>query len=129
MLKEQLTPAMIDAGADLTTKLDEIGLSLSAAFWMFDVEINEWRLVFASPDLNTRGSQAVYMQIRQAIDQLGAKAEALPFSAISLLEPEADLVRRLTSTIPTGPGVSRIRFRKNVANGRFIEDALIYRAA
>jgi hypothetical protein len=129
VLKEQLTPAMIDAGADLTAKLDEMGLPLSAAFWMFDVEISEWRLVFASPEMNTLGPHEVYAKIGQAIDQLGAKAEALPFTFISLLSPDADLVRRLTTAIPTGPGVSRIRFRKNVANGRFIEDALIYRAA
>lgn len=129
MVKEQLTSAMIDAGAELTTKLDEIGLPVTAAFWLFVPELNEWRLQFASPDVSTRGPREVYEKIRLAIDQLGAKAAAVPLSIIAVLDADADLVRLLKQAIRTGPGVSRIRFSRNVINGHFIDDALIYRAA
>jgi hypothetical protein len=48
---------------------------------------------------------------------------------IGVLDAEADLVRLLKAAVGTGPGISRIRFSKNVINGHFIDDALIYRAA
>jgi hypothetical protein len=126
VVKEQLTDAMIDAGAELTRKLDEIGLPMTAALWKFDPEINEWHLLFASPDVTTQGPIAVYTRIQQALAELKDKA-AVPFSAIRLLDGEADLVKLLRRAVRTGPGVSRIRFSKNAISGHFIDDALIYR--
>ena len=96
---------------------------------MFEPELNEWRLLFASPDVTSKGPREVYERIQQAIEQIGAQAAAVPFSAISVLGAEADLVRRLRVAIRTGPGVNRIRVSKNVIDGHFIDDALIYRAA
>ena len=129
MVKEQLTGAMIDAGAELTMKLDEMGLPVTAAFWLFAPEVNEWRLLFASPEVSTKGPRDIYEKIRQAIEQLGAGAAAVPLSVIGLLDAEADLVRLLRLAVNTGPGINRVRFSKNVINGHFIDDALIYRAA
>jgi hypothetical protein len=62
-----------------------------------------------------------------AINQLGANA-TLPLSSIGVLDANDDLVRLLKAAIRTGPGLSRIRFSRNVINGHFIDDALIYRA-
>ena len=129
VVKEQLTSAMVEAGAELTKKLDEIGLPLTAALWLFEPEVNEWRLVFASPEVAVRGPREVYDRIRQAIDQLKDKAGAAPLSAIALMDADADLVRLLRVAIKAGSGVNRIRFSKNTINGHFIDDALIYRVA
>jgi hypothetical protein len=127
VVKEQLTDAMIDAGAELTRKLDEIGLPMTAALWQFDPEINEWRLLVASPDATTQGPIAVYTRIQQAVAELKDKAAAAPFSVIRLIDGEDNLVKLLRRAVRTGPGVSRIRFSKNAINGHFIDDALIYR--
>lgn len=129
MVKEQLTSGMIDAGAELVRKLDELGLVLTAAFWFFMPEINEWRLLFASPDVSQKGPRDVYARIQLAIDQLGDSASAAPLSAIGLMEADAELVKVLRTAIRTGSDVSPIRFSKNVVDGHFIEDALIYRIA
>jgi hypothetical protein len=129
VVKEQLTGLMIDAGAELTKKLDESGLPVTTALWLFVPELNEWRLLFASPEVGTKGPRDVYEKIQQVINQLGEKASAVPLSVVGLLDPNDDLVRLLKVAIGTGPGVNRIRFSKNVINGHFIDDALIYRAA
>lgn len=129
VVKEQLTGLMIDAGAELTKKLDESGLPVTTALWLFVPELNEWRLLFASPEVGTKGPRDVYEKIQQVINQLGDTASAVPLSVVSLLDPNDDLVRLLKVAIRTGPGVNRIRFSKNVINGHFIDDALIYRAA
>jgi hypothetical protein len=129
VVKEQLTDSMIQAGVELTQKLDEIGLPTSVALWLFDVEVNEWRLLFASPEVSTQGPRQVYEQIRLALQQLGEKAAGAPLSVIGLLDEHAELVKLLRSTTSTGQGIRSIRFSKNVINGHFIEDALIYRVA
>jgi len=129
VVKEQLTEAMIDAGALLTTKLDEMGVPITAALWMFVPDLNEWRLLFASPEVSSKGPRGVYQKIQNAIDQLGTTATDVPLSVVAVVTPEADLIRMLSVAIRTGPGLSRIRFSKNVVNGHFIDDALIYRAA
>lgn len=128
VVKEQLTDAMIHSGAELTSKLDENGVPIVAALWFFVPEVNEWRLLFASPEVSTQGPRAVYEKIRRAVEELGSDA-AIPLSMIAVLDAEADLVRLLKAAIRTGPGISRIRFSKNAVEGHFIDDALIYRAA
>ncbi len=127
VLKEQLTEAMIEAGAQLTHELDEAGVPISAALWLFKPEINEWQLVFASPDVATQGSVKVYRRVFSVIGQLGEKAPAVPPVMIRLLEPNAEIFRLLRLVAQTGPGIGRIRMSRNAINGHFIDDALIYR--
>ena len=129
VVKEQLTDAMIEAGAELTRKLDESGPPITAALWMFQLEINEWRLLFTSPDIATHGGLKMYERIQLARKDLGDKVAAAPFSAISLLDPDAKLVRLLRIAIRNRPGGSRIRISKDAINGHYIDDALIYRVA
>ncbi|MBI4580365.1 MAG: hypothetical protein HY718_11725, partial [Planctomycetes bacterium] len=108
---------------------DELGLQPNAALWFFDPEANEWYLLFAAPEVTTKGPREVYAKIREVIEQLGEKASAAPFSVVSLLDPNDELVRLLQGAVRTGPGINRVRFSKNVINGHFIDDALIYRIA
>ena len=128
VVKDQLTDAMVEAGAELTRKLNESGMRTEAAFWLFEPEINEWRLVFASPEVSAQGPRKVYERIRIALEELGDKASAAPFSVIRLLDPNAELVKLLKTAIHTGAGVGTIRFSKNVINGHFIETTSTDRA-
>ncbi len=127
VVKESLTEEMIEAGAQLTAKLDEMGLPIVAAMWLFIPDVNEWRLLFASPEVSSLGPREVYKKIDEAQQSLGEKAVAVPFSVISVTDADNELVGLLRTALRTGPGVARIRFTRNVINGHFIEDALIYR--
>lgn len=129
MVKEQLTDAMIDAGAMVMRKLDDLGLDVRSALWMYDVEIEEWRLLFAAPEVETEGPQSVYKTIGRAVDELGADAEDAPFSVIQVLDVNADLYQRLKGAVRFDPERKGKRLRKTVVNGKYIDDALVYRAA
>jgi len=128
VVKEQLTDEMIETGALLTQKLDDLGFPIAVAMWFFMPDINEWRLLFASPKLSTTGPREVYKQIEEGRKALGAQAERLPLSVISLMDTNHQLVKLVQVALHTGSGVSRVRFSKNVINGHFIDDALIYRS-
>lgn len=127
VVKEQLTQEMIEAGAKLTDMLDAMKLPVVAALWLFMPEINEWRFLFSSPELSVSGPRKVYESVEKARRALGEQAAAVPLSAIGLLDANDQLVHLLRVALQTAGGVSRIRFSKNVINGHFIEDALIYR--
>lgn len=127
VVKEQLTSAMIEAGAELADKLDEMGVAITAALWLFDAELNEWRLVFGSSEVKTRGPREVYEKIRVAISQLSDKVTTVPFSSVVLMDANSDPIRHLRATLKMEGRNNRIRFSRSVANGRFVDDALIYR--
>jgi len=129
LVKEHLTDAMIEAGAALTEELERLGLSVSTAFWFYVPELNEWRLLFATSEATNEGPLSVYGKIRSALGRLGTMAREVPLSVVRVLEPEEELVRVLNEALSTGPGIHRIRFSKNVLDGHFIDDALVYRAA
>jgi hypothetical protein len=129
VVKEYLSAEMIEAGAEVVAKLDAMGVPIVAALWLYSEEINEWRLLIASPEVPTSGLRDIYHKIGLARRSLGEKAVPLPMSAISVVDPNDEPVRSFRIAMPTGEGLSRIRFSKNVVNRRYIEDALIYRIA
>ena len=108
VVKEQLTDEMIEAGAHLTQKLDELGLPVPVAMWLFMPDINEWRLLFASPNISTTGPREVYRQIQEARKTLGAEGERIPLSVIGWIDTNHELVQQLKVGLRTGPGVSRV---------------------
>ena len=128
VLKEALTDAMIEAGAQLIRKLEEMGVPITSALWLLDTEINEWRLLLASPVVAEAGPTTMYRKVRLAREQLDERASEVLFLAVSVAPEDADLIKRLRATVHTGADLERIRFHKNVADGHFIEDALIYRS-
>jgi len=129
VFKEPLTESMIEAGAELTRKLDEIGLPVTTALWFFNVEIREWRLLFASPEVDSKGPLVVYEKIQDAIDELGEKASEASMDVVGLLSENAELARLLRVGVDGGTGINRIRLKRNGIRGHYIEDALVYRAA
>lgn len=128
VVKDQLTDAMTEAGAELTRKLvDDVGLPISAALWLFIPENNEWRLFFATSEVSSKGPRKVYEKIHQAITQLGSKPASVLSSSVSVLDDNAEIVQVLRRLVRTGPVIGRLRVSKNAINGHFIDDALVYR--
>jgi hypothetical protein len=55
LVKEMLTDEMKKAGAELTRKLDEAKWPVTASFWYFVSDDNQWKLIVASPKLESEG--------------------------------------------------------------------------
>ena len=127
MVKELLTPEMINVGENLLKSLDAIGLPITAAMWLFDPETNEWQLKFSSPLSATIGRREVYRKIGEARNSIGLSSDEFPLDTVGLLDSSDQIVGLLQQEVRTGPGISRIRFSRNAINGHFIDDALIYR--
>lgn len=127
MVVTELTPDLIDDGARLVQKMDEMGIAPRAAFWMLFPDIDVWRLAISESSSSKEGPLKGYRTIQKAMERLDPEPERLSLDNIALLPPGAPLVDLLRAAIPTGPGISRIRLTNNVVDGQLIADALLYR--
>lgn len=124
VVKEPLTVDMIQAGEALTRQLDADGWPVTAAFWLFDLEAGDWRLMFASPKA-ADGPQAAYGAIANALSALHQSLQSL--GHITVVAPDHPIVRALASTVPTGSSIEGKRLSRHAFEGRYIQDAYLYR--
>lgn len=127
VVKEQLTEAMIRAGAELTRKLDELGWPVLASLWLYISDGNQWKLILASPRVVSDGPKKSYEKIQAALKTMPTAEGAIALSDIGVTDPNNPLIALLRGAVSTGPTVGGIRFTRNAINGQFIEDAYIYR--
>ena len=127
MVASALVDRKIERGRRLIKKLDDSRFLVTAAFWYYFPEAEQWRLVIASPTVDSQGRRAAYAEIHKIQKGRGVHLPLLSVSEITALSPRDPLVKLLSSAIRTGPGLSGIAFSRNVVNGVYIEDAYIYR--
>lgn len=127
MVKEYLTPEMINVGENLLKALDASGLQITAAMWLFDPESNYWQLKFSAPVSSVIGYREVYRKIGVVRNSIGLTSDDFPLDTVGLLDSRDEILGLLQQAVKTGPGISRIRFSRNAIKGRYIDDALIYR--
>lgn len=118
---------MVQAGEQLVRTLDARDVPVPAAFWILRGEDVGWRLVIASPAVDTLGQLQFYRQLAEPVSAL--RSHDLSMSYVVAMSPQDPLVRLLRSAVNTGPAISAIRFTGNVINGVLVPDAYIYRLA
>jgi hypothetical protein len=127
VVKESLSKEMIQAGADLTRRLDDARLRINASLWLYIPDSNLWRLIIASPAVREDGPKKVYQKIQSVLSKMAENELTIPLKDIRVIEDNDSLISLLRTAIRTGDGIFGERFSKNTINGHFIEDAYIYR--
>jgi hypothetical protein len=116
----------IREGKGLIEALDKEGFQVEAAIWFYFTDSGEWRLLIASPFVEKDGPKKAYSFIGSVLAKLAPPYE-ISLKDISVVSPKHHLITLLRKAIRTGPGLSGIRFTRNVINNTLIEDAYIYR--
>jgi len=60
MDKKTLVNIDIEEGKKVINLLDNSGMKILSAFWLFLPEIQEWRLMLATPDIDKYGRRKTY---------------------------------------------------------------------
>jgi len=68
VVKEMLTQEMIQAGAEITRRLDEAHLEVRASLWWYIPDKNLWRLIVASPAVRRDGLDAELVAQRPLLE-------------------------------------------------------------
>lgn len=126
LLKEPLSDAMIREGEAITSQLEELGVPLTASFWLYTSERNDWRLTLASPLVNSEGQLAVLHLVGKALHALNLSISYVHH--ISVISTHAPVVRALSSLDPDGALVESKRFN-GVFDRYYIDDVYLYRIA
>lgn len=124
--KEPLTKEMIDAGANVLRHLNEANFDVRAALWIYRLERNYWRLVFALPEVEKEGPLKSVRKIQRILSQIPDTQPRLTLSDISVYETNDGLITALQN----GDSLGNREFPKHLYHvGRFphdVDEAYIY---
>jgi hypothetical protein len=127
MVARTLVEKDIEGGSRLLDELDrQKDMEVSSALWFYLEDSDEYRLLLASRLVDEKGPLAAYTVVQDALSKVPEGVRP-SFTDISVVSPSDDRLRAIASAVKTGSGIQRIRFSRNVVDGIYIEDALIYR--
>jgi len=87
VVKEQLTDAMIEAGAELTSKLDDSWASCCGSVLVISAGSERVAIADRSQEVSSSGPY-VYEKIRRTVEELGDRSAQCHFRFISVLDAE-----------------------------------------
>ncbi len=126
MGKAVLVEPDIADGKRLVQELDRAAITVTAAVWLFPPDASEWVLLIALRTFDAQGPRKSYATVGKVLKRLQPPS-SLSLQDLSVVGPRNQWITLLGSAIKTGPGISGIRFSRNVINGILIPDAYIYR--
>jgi hypothetical protein len=125
MASPTLVDRRIHDGALLLSALDQAGVPIETAFWLFSSDWDEWRLVFATLLFDETGPLEAYRRIQDVFrDTDGISFRLDKVTAVGTQDPR---VRALQSLFRTWPPTFGDRLEDRFVGGREIEDAYVYR--
>ena len=123
LVKEALTNEMIGAGAELIASLDRQGWPPAWAFWMFDPERNDWRLILRPPATAKENDMESYQRIRNTL-----RATTTPLSLTDIsVRPDPGILQALASGLPQGWEERGRRLKRTALERVYIDDVYLYR--
>jgi hypothetical protein len=117
----------IDAGRDLVRILDEASFPITGAAWIYFPDLEEWRLVVRTPKAAGNLQEAL-LEVARALDAKGDLRKRIDLARVKLVPP-GDRMLEAIGKVMKVDGLGAVRFSRNVVNGIYIDDALIYRLA
>lgn len=125
-----LTVKQIQQGKTLITKLDQSGLKLEVAFWLYDKKRNPpWTLFLASssPEMDVKED---VLKARKALSTF--VQEVFPFDDLSsfhieLIPLDHPFISSISTTLNTGYEIANISMSNNRFDELFIEQLYLYR--
>jgi len=124
MAETVLVDRDIEAGRKLLAALDEGGIPLDAAYWLYRLESGRWKLVLASPLAASAGALGLYQHVQELLG--GGVAPGLTLGDISVVSPR-DPVASGLHRLPGVDRVAEFRLTDGVVNGLSVDDAYVYR--
>ncbi|MED3600996.1 hypothetical protein P5641_07980 [Bacillus subtilis] len=126
MVKNSLVENDIKDGAKLISKLDQSGLDITVALWLYQEDLDEWRLVISSPKLAEERLRMAYRKVFKILDEMGYTN--IKSQDISIIRPSNRLIQSLDLALDQKPQSLDQGIKvSGTFNGIYIEDAYIYR--
>jgi hypothetical protein len=128
MASATLVESNIGLGWRLLKALDDDKFPVTAAFWYYLDDAEDWRLFIASPVVDQEGSRAAYDRIlstNRKVAHRRARVSMLSASEITAVGTRDPIVRSLTSAIIPG-GTIPSQLNRTTITGAYMRGAYIY---
>lgn len=125
LVKEPLTQDMIVTGEKLMRVLRSEDFELAALFWLYKSELNRWRLVVASPQVDREGPKKTYATIREIRSRHHDNLPNLGPFDITVIGTSEKLVRTLAGA-NQHIGLSNSRWPDIYLDEEYVEDMYLY---
>ena len=129
MDKTALVGIDIEGGEKLVSNLEQAGLDIRAALWLYSSEPDKWELVIASPLVDQKGPKKTYIFIQSELANMKSPDDpvGIDLEDISVLSPGHRLIEALLKMKKLYPTGTIKWLNREVINGVYIEDAYIHR--
>jgi len=110
-------------GSHVISLLAANGIAVQEAFWVYVSQVEEWRLMLASPFVDQKGTRQTYVAVSNILNKSPLISE-IPVRRISVLSPRDPVLQRVKSAlgIPTRAALS-----PSSPIGQYVlDDAFIY---
>lgn len=125
MAAPTLVDRRIEHGARFLADLDEAGVPVDSAFWLFDSAWDEWRLVIATPVVEESGPVEAYRRLQTV--HHADEGISFRLDSVTAVGIEDRRVQALRSQFRTWPLSLGKRFEDRFIRGGEVEDAYVYR--
>lgn len=112
-------------GAKIVQILDDAGLTIKVALWLYTSEYEDWRFVLSSGRLDSAKPSDAYGLIHDALEHGGLALEQTP--TLMILRMADPFVRALRLSFGKTKSVEGMRLGGQMIGDRFVEDAIVYR--
>ncbi len=111
-----------EAGKTLVERLDPL-FDVRAALWILESASERWRLLLGIKEVDSLGRKRVYQRVQTRVRGI----PHLSLSDVEVISPDDPFLKVMRRTITTGKKLTKVHLSGNVANGRQVEDAFVYR--
>ena len=125
LVKEQLTDTMVEIGRRLLAELKNTEVQVSAAFWLYDEEMNEWHLTLVTPQLDSDGPRKLFFTILEVLQREEKALHNLQLTSVKLLSPNAPMVMAIAGANMIHSLVGR-RISRAYFGGTYVGDMYMY---
>lgn len=129
MAETELVAADIASGERAVRALDSENAELRSAFWFYERDASEYRLVLALPAVDREGPEAGYRLVQRVLTKHHVP---LPLRRVVVVGVNTSLpkgIRRVVGVISdTDDDAIRARLGRRIVDGLTIDDAYVYRS-
>lgn len=125
----ELTQKQIEQGKTLLVKLDQAGLRIQAAFWLYDKKRSvPWTLFLASssPQLDVKEN---LLEAHKILAEIMQQVPSLAKSDVEIIPLDHPFIVNIATTFSTGHGIENIHMENSQFDSLFIEALHLYRLA
>lgn len=124
MARDDLSEELIEAGQNLLSATDDMGMSAQGAMWVYSYALQDWRYYLVTSLVDNPGRRKTYQLLIRAFES-GKFPDGLTVEDVHLGSPSEDFFQLVSSVVGVDGGIARFT---NCSFNNVAFDGVIYRS-